>query len=178
MANFSDCIDYESLFEKSLILHDEVLGPFLAKLKDHLMAIQVSLGRMETWIMETRETIDYLENTFGDKIAMPYSILKRKCECPSGTHDSSAICLHCCRPLSEHKPERTNSNSHLYHSPVSYPCPNVSFMTSGVFTCQEPQVLKEFQNLSVKIEAKYDISRDIDRKKLGKVLELVAMDEM
>jgi hypothetical protein len=45
--SFADFVDYKALFEKSLILHDEVLGPFLEQLKDHLVShVQVCLGAL------------------------------------------------------------------------------------------------------------------------------------
>jgi hypothetical protein len=52
-------IDFEALFEKSLILHDDVLGPFLEILKEHLLSsVQVCLGEIETWLMESGSHIN------------------------------------------------------------------------------------------------------------------------
>ena len=58
-------IDYSKLFESALLLQDDVLEPTLAMVKDRLMDIQVCLGEIDAWIMETKENIGFLENTFG-----------------------------------------------------------------------------------------------------------------
>mmetsp|Transcript_3862 Transcript_3862/g.8504 ORF Transcript_3862/g.8504 Transcript_3862/m.8504 type:complete len:311 (+) Transcript_3862:207-1139(+) len=63
-------IDYASFFEQSLIVHEDVLGPFLLKLKEHLMYIQVRLGEIETWIIKETEIIQYLQATFDKSIKM------------------------------------------------------------------------------------------------------------
>jgi hypothetical protein len=69
---FDNFIDYEAFFEKSLILHDEVLGAFLLQLKDHLLSsVQVCLGKIETWLMESESNINYLESKFGVKMEFP-----------------------------------------------------------------------------------------------------------
>ena len=48
---FSMFIDYGSFFERSLNLHEDVLGPFLSRLKGHLMDIQVSKVQW-LWLQE------------------------------------------------------------------------------------------------------------------------------
>ena len=94
---FSMFIDYESFFKRSLILHEDVLGPFLAKLKEHIMSIQVCLGSIEEWIMLPKENIIYLESTFGKSIAETppdyKDELEKDCDCPPGTHPDSLLCL-------------------------------------------------------------------------------------
>lgn len=67
--NAMDAIDYGALFETSLMLDDEVLEPFLAKLKDHLMNVQVCLGRIDEWVMQPHEISRFLEETFQVKLA-------------------------------------------------------------------------------------------------------------
>ena len=67
--NSMDCIDYGALFETSLMLDDEVLEPFLAKLKDHLMDVQVCLGRIDEWVMRPHDISSFLEETFDVKLA-------------------------------------------------------------------------------------------------------------
>lgn len=73
-APFTMFVDFELFFENSLILHESVLGPFLVKLKDHLMTIHVCLGRIETWLMEPMKNINHLEAVFGVKIELPGSV--------------------------------------------------------------------------------------------------------
>ena len=103
---FSIFVDYESFFKRSLILHEDVLGPFLAKLKEHMMSIQVCLGSIEEWIMAPKENISYLESTFGISIAETTpdykDELEKDCDCPSGTHPDCLLCLRCKQSYSNH----------------------------------------------------------------------------
>jgi hypothetical protein len=61
-------IDYDLFFENSLGLHDTILKPVLAALKDHLEAVQVCLGKIDEWLMGKHNNIDFLEKTFGSKL--------------------------------------------------------------------------------------------------------------
>jgi hypothetical protein len=64
-------IDYDLFFENSLSLHDTILKPFLATLKDHLEAVQVCLGKIDEWLMVSHNNTDFLEKTFGKKLVIP-----------------------------------------------------------------------------------------------------------
>jgi hypothetical protein len=66
-------IDYDLFFENSLTLHATILKPFLVRLKDHLEAIQVCLGKIDEWLMVSQNKIDFLEKTFGTKLVLPNS---------------------------------------------------------------------------------------------------------
>ena len=50
------------------MLHDDILEPFLCKLKQHLESIQVCLGEIESWLLEPKSNIQCLEETFGKKL--------------------------------------------------------------------------------------------------------------
>jgi hypothetical protein len=50
------------------MLHDDVLEPFLAMFKQHLESIQVCLGEIESWLLEHKSNIQFLEETFGKKL--------------------------------------------------------------------------------------------------------------
>jgi hypothetical protein len=64
-------IDYDLFFENSLSLHDTILKPFLATLKDHLGAVQVCLGKIDEWLMVPHNNRDFLEKTFGMNLIIP-----------------------------------------------------------------------------------------------------------
>lgn len=68
-------IDYESFLEKALLLHEDVLGPFLAKLDDHLTIVQDILDEVDSWLSEPANDSTFIRNTFnlGDysKLMMP-----------------------------------------------------------------------------------------------------------
>ncbi|KAL7543367.1 hypothetical protein ACHAWF_007376 [Thalassiosira exigua] len=160
-GRFSTFIDYESFFETSLILHEEVLGPFLAKLKDHLITVQICLRKIDMWVMEAQSNIDFLEEMFDIQMERPSSDssdLEKVCSCPYGTHSDILQCLSCNKPFRKH--------------PSSKRCrPNFS----PTFRCKVFQLLKLCDNPSVKIEATFDIATDKERMKLSKLLEFMAV---
>jgi hypothetical protein len=67
-APYHDFINYDDFFKTAIMLHDDVLEPFLVKLKQHLESIQVCLGEIESWLLEPKSNIQFLEETFGKKL--------------------------------------------------------------------------------------------------------------
>ena len=67
-AQYHAFIDYDAFFKTAIMLHDDVLEPFLVKLKQHLESIQVCLGEIESWLLEPKANIQFLEETFGKKL--------------------------------------------------------------------------------------------------------------
>jgi hypothetical protein len=67
-AAYEAFIDYDAFFRTAIMLHDDVLEPFLAKFKQHLESIQVCLGEIESWLLEPKSNIQFLEETFGKKL--------------------------------------------------------------------------------------------------------------
>jgi hypothetical protein len=65
---FESFIDHDAFFDTAIMLHDDVLEPFLVKLKHHLESIHVCLGGIETWLVESTANIHFLEETFGKKL--------------------------------------------------------------------------------------------------------------
>lgn len=96
-GTFANYIDYESFFENVLALNDNVLEPFLAKLKEHLMDVQVSLGEVDTWIMQPADNKKYLEETFHvdlndlsvDTSLRHHVTLKTVTDSSFGTHEAA-----------------------------------------------------------------------------------------
>ena len=67
-APYEAFIDYDAFFRTAIMLHDDILEPFLCKLKQHLESIQVCLGEIESWLLEPKANIQFLEETFGKKL--------------------------------------------------------------------------------------------------------------
>ncbi|KAL7518854.1 hypothetical protein ACHAWX_003656 [Stephanocyclus meneghinianus] len=61
-------IDFGALFETFLLLHDDILLSCLSRLKDHLQSVQVCLGTIEQWLVESRDSKFFLEATFATKL--------------------------------------------------------------------------------------------------------------
>lgn len=58
-------IDFEKFFNRSLILHEDVLLPFLTNMKEHLEKVQLCLGEVDEWAMENYNNIKFIETTFS-----------------------------------------------------------------------------------------------------------------
>jgi len=56
--------DYNRYLEKSSILCEDVLLPFLTSFQEHLKEIQVFLGKIEEWLLEPEVAGSFLEKTF------------------------------------------------------------------------------------------------------------------
>jgi hypothetical protein len=74
---------YEAFLEKTLLLHEDVLGPFLDKLKNHLGGVKEILTEIDTWLIEPSIYIFFLQTIFDHggncKITNEPTILK-ECE--------------------------------------------------------------------------------------------------
>jgi hypothetical protein len=163
--SFGDFIDYEAFFEKSLILHEDVLGTFLEQLKIQLICVQVRLGEIETWLMETASNMNYLESKFGMQIVMPENDVAMECQCPYGTHPDLQACRRCGKYFFKH------------YGMGCHPT-ETTFLRGRKFTCnRKPHLLKELTTtLPGKFDLKLNISKENDRKRLEKVLELIEID--
>ncbi|KAL7515800.1 hypothetical protein ACHAWX_000875 [Stephanocyclus meneghinianus] len=62
------CIDFNALFETSLLLDCDILLPFLDGLKDHLELVKICLSSIEEWLMESRDSKIFLGATFGTQL--------------------------------------------------------------------------------------------------------------
>ena len=163
---YDDFIDYGAYYEKSFILHEDVLGPFLVNLKVHLISFQVCLGEIESWIREAHQNIDYLEATFNMKVEMPgeSEALIKECYCPKGTHPSWLICEKCKLYTFKHHSDSKDNK-----------CPGSAGGYGDTFHCKKSQQLKSYKLVDGKIEMTFRIADENGRKKLEKVLELMSI---
>ena len=148
------------------------MGPFLAKLKVHLMSIQVCLGEIEAWITQLECNMKYLESTFDVQIERPGMTeeLTQDCKCPPETHPTHHMCQrpNCCRPIDSHEASTKrcpNSNSHSYRE---------MYHIYDGFMCKKMQTLKKCATkIPIKIEMTCNISKEDDRQRLEKILEFM-----
>lgn len=167
-------IDFEKFFDKSLILHEVVLEPFLPKLKEHLMTIQVCLGKIDEWaIQQPQIAIRFLEATFSTKMGIPddsVQLGQHTCTCLAA-HDYYEICLHCGKPYGSHCDDnilRFTSDS----VGSNRRCEKGSF---AGFQCEVYQVLKNCR-VKGKHETSFDITNANEQTRLKKFLEFIAIE--
>ena len=58
--------NYNEYFDRVFLLHDDVLGPYLVKLKDYFEEVQVYLGKIEAWLSTSQSCLDFLNSIFED----------------------------------------------------------------------------------------------------------------
>mmetsp|Transcript_15967 Transcript_15967/g.33396 ORF Transcript_15967/g.33396 Transcript_15967/m.33396 type:complete len:352 (+) Transcript_15967:70-1125(+) len=158
----SKFIDYDSFFNSSLILHDDVLSPFLEKLKPHLMDVQNCLSEVDKWLQEAHEITQFLETIFGKKLKNPKAsdVEEKDCICPYGTHSNCEKCLNCNKVFGDHAKDAKGG----------WRCDTVS---RDLFRCKEVHMLKEC-SLAGKHEVTFDVLLDWEKEKLIKFLEFLS----
>lgn len=158
-GSFSRFVDYKAFFESAIMLHDDILEPFLAKLKGHIETIHVCLGKIETWLLEPNNNIEFLKKTFGGKklkipTAKDFGII---CGCPAGRHVNSDLCLGCNQQFGHHV-------TYCGYCDRSY--------NQQRFKCKKFQILKTCDE-SGKFEKQFDIANQSDQTKLQKFLDFM-----
>ena len=145
-------IDYRKFFESALLLHDDVLEPILAKLKDKLMDIQVCLGNIDAWVMEPQKCINFLKDTFKESSISIESSVKKYGERPNCTCDTPDI-------------------------EFNFDCTELIAYCNSCGTEDNVHDLKKFENVHSKYEATFDIRKEKEQNRLIKLLELLDMEE-
>ena len=97
----SSFINYRTLFESSFMLHDDFLGLFLVKLKEHLENVTACLKEIDDWLSTPFSNMKYLQQHFG-KEKVEYSNMSIKHFCIEGSHSDDDLCLQCDCVFSQH----------------------------------------------------------------------------
>ena len=157
---FDLLIDYDSFFNSAIMLHDDILEPFLVQLKVHIESIHVRLGKIESWLLEPKSNIEFIEATFEKKLEIPAAgDFEQDCDCPSGTHAQSDECLNCGYNLSQHR----SIDGRLC-------CPNFG----TYFRCDKKIHLLKSCNESGKFEKTFSVTKKNEQTKLKKFLEFMS----
>ena len=95
--------NYKEYFDRVFLLHDDVLGPYLVKLKDYFEEVQVYLGKIEAWIMSTQTCLDFINSIFEED---EIKLLEGKVcgDLDRGHNPTDYYMCQCCgRTLTHHK---------------------------------------------------------------------------
>lgn len=179
-TDFVSLIDYELFFERSLgALHQDVLVPFLVKLKDHLETIQVCLGEVEDWLLDSQSNMEFLEATFGVKLekggedAEVY-MSNNSSAFVDGTDRCLAneACVHCNSLFNWH--QCVFMNGYYYRRCLNPP--NTTTNGDGLrrfYSYPRHQLLKECE-FGGRVEAVFDISQASEQDRLIKLLDFIS----
>lgn len=100
----SGLIKYDSLFEMSYVLHDTVLIPFLANLKNHLLSVKSCLTDIHEWLHKTPTNLFFIERAFGigtvqrAEHSAKVNPLCANCGCRYSQHDTASCSRKICCP--------------------------------------------------------------------------------
>lgn len=158
-------IDYRRLLRTSLMLHDDIILSYLDNLKVHLEKIQVCLGEIDAWLMDTFSNINYLENTFDTELDPKGTNMPKSDWCRCGDHVNSDLCGLCGQTYQKHKTGRGTT--------LRY-CPEGFEVGSDTFCCDK--LYQQLGNYSIqgKYEATFDISKESDREQLKMFSEFLS----
>ena len=176
----SGLIDFRSLLRTSLMLHDDILLPFLWKLQDHLELAQVSLGSLDAWVMNSHNNVLFLQSLFGIDIDSVCMTTSQSTWCRCGDHQNYDICHNCGREYLYHSPNSDSSRHCPVTSMSSATCVRRARqkMLSGIvapktFCCKKHfRVLAEY-NLQEKYEASFNIDQESEREQLKSLCEFL-----
>mmetsp|Transcript_18028 Transcript_18028/g.36181 ORF Transcript_18028/g.36181 Transcript_18028/m.36181 type:complete len:300 (+) Transcript_18028:89-988(+) len=162
-APFNNFIDYNAFFRSALMLHDDILEPFLVKLKDHVESIHVLLGEMESWLLESQRKIEFIETTFDTKLETPspgHLLVEEASGCNCSAHYGLTNCLRCSAYFQAHTRDATSG--HRLCSPGKR------------FRCKKRvpkiHILKKYDH-DGKFEKTFQITTESEQAKLKKCLE-------
>jgi hypothetical protein len=175
--------DYDLFFGRSLLLHEDVLMPFLLRLKIHLEWIQVFLGQIDAWLMEPVLYVEFIKEVFDKELIIPTK-KEGAAPCMKGCtmkHPAPSSCLVCGEPFSSHRQPSQNYSSNFggqrSQNDQGHLCAEEMYVARkhGSFMCfsQEPQLLKTCV-ASGKHTDSFDIAMETDRKRLKMFLEFVS----
>ena len=166
-------IDFDKFFQTVIMLNDDILEQCLAKLKQHIESIHVCLGEIETWLLEPKSSIDYMEKTFEMKLETPteeddgVGTIRGISTSPGfSSIQGTDICLSCSKPFSSHRRKYVPYSS---GGKTFYRC----WSSSNTFSCKKFIVLKECSE-SGKYERTFAIADKSDQSKLKKFLDFVS----
>jgi hypothetical protein len=161
--------DYEAFLDTSLLLNEDVLIPFLTKLKEHLELVQVFLGEIDAWLMETSSCIELFQTSFGSGTTRSAIVMPKhedfKPVSTTSPHflPTQTSCLRCHKPYCTHRIFRFGKNQC---------CPVSSGYDEGEFFAAAPQTLARCK-ISGTHHHTFDIDTDAGRILMKKFLEFV-----
>eukprot|EP00956_Cyclotella_meneghiniana_P013593 scaffold19742_cov69-Cyclotella_meneghiniana.AAC.1 len=85
-------VDFRTYFRRSLVLHEDVLLPFLSELKNHLEEVQVCLGAVDEWVASTANNIQFLKTTFEIETITDLPVKEIHCNCYDRRYHARCNC--------------------------------------------------------------------------------------
>lgn len=158
-------MDYDEYLKIALLLNVDTLLPFLSVLKNHLEDVQIFLGAIDGWLMETSICVDYIVDNF--------KTCRERLEPPSVTGCDSLSCrvdhtgLACLVCGQMYVPGHYDQYGRYVHQ---LPCSGQSTFHSYFHAC--PVYLTDFST-SGNHYLTFDIAQKTEQDKLQRFLDFV-----
>lgn len=161
-------MNYSSYLDKSIILCDEVLLPFLTTFLKHLQEMQVYLGKIETWLSESESRVKFLNDLFENENAKNGGIDEKQLRNSSGrVYWGKETCVRCFKPCKKHT---------LNQNKTKYLCKDdkhAKFFDPPKTTLYESTSFKD----DGKIDMAFNLSTDVDKKKLQAMYSFLKIED-
>ena len=151
-SNESSFIDYTALFKSLIMLYDDMLGPYLVKLKNHLETVHTCLTKIDDWLSVPSSNMGYLQQTFGEeKLQVSNKTIKHFCI--EGSHQDNEVCFQCEGRFDQHNvEERKVTSIEGGHRRL---CPHPEDKDLPYFMCSKCDADSESQCPHYRVEALY-----------------------
>jgi hypothetical protein len=149
----------------------------------HLVSVQVFLGKIESWLVESTTIAAFLEEAFNTTI-----VSNKEENTVSCYHSAPEMCIRCCRPYSQHvvilRPySSTLSTSLSYDNELPLGRPNIkcysirasSSSYFAKFSTSSPTVLR-VHDVPFGYSDIFHVNQDINRRRLKTFLHYIAFD--
>ena len=93
---------YKQYLEKAAWLQDDIAKPYLVILKAHIQEVAVSLGKIDSWLMESVHAVHFINTHFPGRLESDTLSLKSCGGACGEHHESDAMCMLCFKPLANH----------------------------------------------------------------------------
>mmetsp|Transcript_13754 Transcript_13754/g.33160 ORF Transcript_13754/g.33160 Transcript_13754/m.33160 type:complete len:308 (-) Transcript_13754:220-1143(-) len=157
LLNYDDCLIKISCLVKSVAYHS------FSIFKDHLEDIQVSLGKIETWITESEDAANFINNKLGMNLVIP----ELGDVATAGVVYPSSICVKCFHRKDEHLRNRDDETDRFY-------CRNQgNRVTAGSFIDSNVTRKTVRATASVSVDASFNVSSEVDQKRFKYFMKYV-----
>lgn len=162
------------LKKKFALLNDGVLVSFSTQLQKYLEDVQISLGIIETWLLQPASTTQFLNELFGSGVALIEDVDESMCK--SAVSHAETICIRCYNIQSSHTRKRVR---HLVTGTGSRSPSVTQLFCEGTEKCgrfydPEPVTLFTSENA---LNMKVNLFADDGKEKLKTCVTFLRMNE-
>jgi hypothetical protein len=161
--------NYECYLEKAVCLEPDLSKHFLTILKEHLKAVQVALGGIESWLWEPSHAQSFIHEHFQQNLAAPKLSTVTICgwDCRM-THEPSSLCVHCFQPFRAHTIHPTGA-----HQSCPEKFTNPEFYSAGFLSPYDVVTLKTVPMPFGEVKMTFNVCSESERDRLKRFIHFL-----